>query len=59
MNIHQQKLKHFRAGSVCVRNTRDWETLLLPGFGNKAAAILGKLVRLRQTDVGTERFLRA
>lgn len=59
MNTHQQKLRYFRAGSVCVRNTCDWETLLLPSFGKKAAAILGRSVRLRQVGMGTERFLRA
>lgn len=59
MNTHQQKLRHFRAGNVCVRNTSDWETLLLPGFGNKATSILGRLVRLCQIDMGTKKILRA
>lgn len=31
----------------------------LPGFGNKTAAILGRVVRLHQRDMGTERFLMA
>lgn len=59
MNAHQEKLRYFRAKSVCVRNTCEWETLLPPSSGNKAAAVLGRSARFHQTAMGTERFLRA